>query len=67
VRHSCLLSSAWIRKVHVTATQLNAGVQGTAVEGAELELFGLADRSQQRLDGPDTITHLLSEGLSASA
>jgi len=60
-------TGAWIGGVHVTATQLSAEVQGTAVAGAELELFGLADRSQRRLDGPGTVTYLLSDGLPASA
>lgn len=60
-------TAAWIGSVHVTATELTAEVLGTAVAGAELELFGTTDRSQRRLDGPGTITFPLSDGLPASA
>ncbi len=60
-------TGGWIGTVHVTATHLSAEVRGTAVAGAELELFGVADRSQQQLDGPATVSFALSSGLPASA
>jgi Putative DNA-binding domain len=60
-------TAAWIGSVHVTATQLSAEVQGSDVEGTELELFGVADRSQRRLDGPGTVIFPLSDGLPPSA
>ncbi len=60
-------TAAWIGSVHVTATELTAEVLGTAVAGAELELFGTTDRSQRQLDRPGTVTFALSDGLPPSA
>jgi hypothetical protein len=57
----------WIGHVHVTPTQLTAEVDGIAVEGAELELFGVAERGAQSLEGPTTVTFSLQQGLPKSA
>jgi Putative DNA-binding domain len=58
---------AWIGAVHVSPTSLTANVHGNAVRGAQMELYGIADRSAQRLDGPGIVTFPLSDGLPASA
>lgn len=58
---------AWIGHVRVTATQVTAEIHGSAVAGAELELFGVSDRSHKRLDGPAEVTFSLRNGLPESA
>lgn len=58
---------AWIGAVHVTPTQITADVRGDAVHGAEMELFGVSDRSAQQLNGPGTVTFPLRDGLPGSA
>jgi hypothetical protein len=60
-------NEAWIGNVHVTPTQVTAAVHGSAVKGCELELFGVSDRSAQRLDGAGTVTFPVSNGLPKSA
>jgi len=58
---------AWIGNVHVTPTQVTAEVHGTAVQGTEMELFGVSDRSAQQLNGPGTVTFPVNNGLPNSA
>jgi hypothetical protein len=54
---------AWIGQVHITATQLTVEVDGRAVAGAQLELYGATDRSAQLLEGPGTVVFDLADGL----
>lgn len=56
-------TDAWIGHMHVTATQVTVEVHGDAVAGCELELYGVTDRTSQRLDGPGTVTFSLAHGL----
>ena len=58
---------AWIGHAHVTPTQLTAEVDRSALDGAELELFGVAERSIRKLSGPTTVTFPLQQGLPKSA
>jgi hypothetical protein len=42
----------WLGRIRVTATQLAVEVNGTGLEGCELELFGVTGRAWQPVNGP---------------
>src|SRR5262249_12453846 len=54
-------------RVHVTATQLSVEVHGTAVQGCELELYGVTGRHTLRLDQPGTTVISSEAGLPGAA
>ncbi|MFJ2399439.1 helix-turn-helix domain-containing protein [Streptomyces sp. NPDC087843] len=58
---------AWLGRVHVTPTQLVVAVEGSHVNGAELELFGESGRSSRRLEAAGEVTFPLAQGLPAHA
>jgi hypothetical protein len=49
--------------VRVTATQLTVEVNGTSLEGCELELFGVTGRASQRISSAGEVTFSLDRGL----
>jgi hypothetical protein len=60
-------ADAWIGPVRSTPTHLTVRVEGNAVKGALLELFGASGRAVRELDGPGLVTFPLSGGLPPSA
>lgn len=56
-------SRGWIGEVHITATEASVAVHGEAVAGCELEMYGVAERISQPLDGPGTVVFPLAGGL----
>lgn len=60
-------SDAWLGRVHVTPTQLVVAVEGSRVNGAELELFGVSERSSRWLEAAGEATFPLAQGLPAHA
>jgi hypothetical protein len=59
--------AGWLGRIRVGPDKVSAEVRGNQVEGCELELFGAASWSAQRLDGPGTVTFPLERGLPANA
>lgn len=52
-----------IGPIHISATEMTVEIDGDAVAGCELELYGESDRAAKRLDGPGVTTFTLSSGL----
>ncbi|MFD4553482.1 helix-turn-helix domain-containing protein [Streptomyces sp. NPDC058469] len=59
--------AAWIAGVHITATELTVSVEGDAVQGTDLELYGVEERTVRRLDAAGPITIALANGLPTHA
>jgi schlafen family protein len=59
--------AGWLGRIRVSPDELSAEVRGNQVEGCELELFGTASWSAQRLAGPGTVTFPLERGLPDNA
>jgi hypothetical protein len=54
---------AGLARVQVTATRLTAEVNGTSLDGCELELFGVTGRASQPVSSPGEVTFSLDRGL----
>jgi hypothetical protein len=54
---------AGLARVQVTATRLTVEVNGTSLDGCELELFGVTGRASQLVSSPGEVTFSLDRGL----